>query len=153
MEYFGSAVLLADVSSSPVLADLPKIIDPSIFSSMTTSVVPNLMMSPFCHLLGGYRYMPPCRIGRPLRPSGLAILLGLRLVTGLRGTQSVLYWRCQPVEHRCLGCPQNRVLWHPKRIWWHAPHLVQNIWRWYVCILIWHRWIWVWWCPCRHVRY
>jgi hypothetical protein len=26
-------------------------------------------------------------------------------VTGLRGTQSVLYWRCQPIKYRCLGCP------------------------------------------------
>ena len=24
-------------------------------------------------------------------------------MTGLRVTQSVLYWRCQPVEYRCLG--------------------------------------------------
>jgi hypothetical protein len=48
MEYFGSAVLMAAMSSSlPVLADLPKIIGPSLFSCMTTSVVPILMMSSF----------------------------------------------------------------------------------------------------------
>jgi hypothetical protein len=52
MEYFGSAVLLADVSSSlPVLTDLPKIIGPSLFPCMTTSGVPILMMSPFVVLL------------------------------------------------------------------------------------------------------
>jgi hypothetical protein len=34
--------------------------------------------------------MPPCRIGRPLRPSGPAILLGLCLVTVLRA----LNWSC-----------------------------------------------------------
>jgi hypothetical protein len=94
---------------------------------------------PFCHSLGCYRYIPPCRIGRPLWPSRLTILLGLCLVTGLSGAQSVLYWRCQPVEYRCLGCPPSVVLWHLKWIWWHAPHLIRGMWRWYVCILIWNR--------------
>ncbi|XP_020398153.1 uncharacterized protein [Zea mays] len=37
------------------------------------------------------RYMPPCWIGRSLRPSGPAILLGWCLVTGLSGAQLVLY--------------------------------------------------------------
>jgi hypothetical protein len=37
--------------SLPVLADLPKIIGPSLFSCMRTSVVPILMMSPFVILL------------------------------------------------------------------------------------------------------
>jgi hypothetical protein len=58
--------------------------------------------------------MPPCQIGRPLRPSGPAILLSLCLMTGLSGAQSVLYWRCHPVEYICLGCPPNGVLGHPK---------------------------------------
>jgi hypothetical protein len=108
---------------------------------------------PFCRPLGGCRYMPPCWIGRPLRPNNLAILLDLCLVTGLRGTQSFLYWRCQPFKYRCLGCPPSGVLWHPKWIWWHAPHLVRDIWRWrYVRIMIWHRCVWGWTCPCRHVR-
>jgi hypothetical protein len=45
MEYFGSAILTADISSFLfVLADSPKIIDPSLFSCMMTSVVPILMM-------------------------------------------------------------------------------------------------------------
>jgi hypothetical protein len=52
MEYFGSVVLLAVISSfSPILADLPKIIGPSLFPCMTASVVPILMMSPFVVLL------------------------------------------------------------------------------------------------------
>jgi hypothetical protein len=53
MEYIGSAALLvALVSSSlPVLVDLPKIIGPSLFPCMTTSVMPILMMSPFVVLL------------------------------------------------------------------------------------------------------
>jgi hypothetical protein len=97
MEYFGSAVLLAAVSSSsPVLVDLPRIISPSLF--------------PFCRPLGGFRYMPPYRIGQPLPPSGPAILLGLCLVTGLRGTQSVLYCRCQLVKNRCLGPPKRGIM-------------------------------------------
>jgi hypothetical protein len=60
---------------------------------------------PFCHSLGSCRYMPPCQISRPLRPSGPAILLGLCLVSRLSGTQSVLYLSYQPVEYICLGCP------------------------------------------------
>jgi hypothetical protein len=48
MEYFGSAILMAVVSSFLfVLADSPKIIGPSLFSCTTTSVVPILMMSFF----------------------------------------------------------------------------------------------------------
>jgi hypothetical protein len=43
MEYFGSAILMAAVSSF-VLADSPKIIDPSLFSCTMTSDVPILMM-------------------------------------------------------------------------------------------------------------
>jgi hypothetical protein len=97
---------------------------------------------PFCRPLVGCRYMPSCQIGQPLRPSGLSILIGLCLVTRLRGTQPVLYWRCQPIKNRCLGCPPpSRVLWHPEWIWWHAPHLIWDIGRWYVRIMIWHRWI------------
>jgi hypothetical protein len=105
-----------------------------------------------CRSRGCCRYMPPCRIGRPLRPSGLAILLGLRLLTGLSSAQSGLYWRCQPIEYICLGCPPSGVLWHPKRILWHVPHVTRGIWWWYVCIWIWHRWIWEWRCPCRYIR-
>jgi hypothetical protein len=48
MEYLGSAVLMAVVSSFlVVLANSPKIIGPSLFSCMTTSIVPILMMSFF----------------------------------------------------------------------------------------------------------
>jgi hypothetical protein len=54
--------------------------------------------------------MPPCRIGQPLRSSSPAILLGLCLVTVLSGAQSVLYWRCQPIEYRCLGCPKRGTM-------------------------------------------
>jgi hypothetical protein len=78
----------------------------------------------FCRSLSRCRYMPPFWIGRPLRPSGPTILLGLCLMTRLSGTQSVLYWRCHPVEYRGLGCPPSVVLGHPKRVWRHAPYLV-----------------------------
>jgi hypothetical protein len=106
IEYFGLVVLMADVSSFlVVLADSPKIIGPLLFSCMMTSAVPILMMS-FLLFFRSLQVYAPCRIGRPLRPSSPAILLGLCLVTGLSGAQSVLYWRCQPVEYRCLGCPQ-----------------------------------------------
>jgi hypothetical protein len=48
MEYFGSAVLMVVVSSFlVVLADLPKIIGPSLSFCITTSVVPILIMSFF----------------------------------------------------------------------------------------------------------
>jgi hypothetical protein len=48
MEYFGSAILMAAVSSVLfVLADSPKIIGPSLSFCMTTSVVPILIMSFF----------------------------------------------------------------------------------------------------------
>jgi hypothetical protein len=54
MEYFGSAVFLAPVSSSlHVLADLLKIISPSLIPCMTTSALPILMMSPFVVLFVG----------------------------------------------------------------------------------------------------
>jgi hypothetical protein len=121
MEYFGSAILMVAVSSFLfVLADSPKNIGPSFFSCMTTSVVPILMMS-FFVVLSAAVGIAPCRIGRPLRPSSPEILLGLCLVTGLSGVQSVLYWRCQPVEYRYLGCPPSGILWYPKWIWWHTP--------------------------------
>jgi hypothetical protein len=51
MEYFGSVVLMAVVSPLLVLADLPKIIGPSLFPCLTISVVPILMMSFFVVLL------------------------------------------------------------------------------------------------------
>jgi hypothetical protein len=52
MEYFGSAVLLTAVSYFLfVLADSPKILDPSLFCCTMTSVVPILMMSSFIILL------------------------------------------------------------------------------------------------------
>jgi hypothetical protein len=48
MEYFGSAILMAVVSSVLfVLADSPKIIGPSLSFCMTTSTIPILMMSFF----------------------------------------------------------------------------------------------------------
>jgi hypothetical protein len=60
MEYFGSAILMAVVSSVLfVLADSPKIIGPSLSSCMTTSDVPILMMSFFCRSFSCCRYMPP----------------------------------------------------------------------------------------------
>jgi hypothetical protein len=61
MEYFGSAILEAAVSSVLfVLADSPKIIGPSLSFCMTTSVVPILMMSFFVvlQLLQAYAPLP-----------------------------------------------------------------------------------------------
>jgi hypothetical protein len=134
-----------------VLADSPKIIGPSLSSCMMTSAVPILMIS-FFIVLWSLQVYVPYWIGRSLRPSTPAILLGLCLVTELSGAQSVLYWRCQHVEYRCLGCPPSGVLWHPKWIWWHAPHLIWDIWWRYICVWIWHRWIRGWRCTCRYVR-
>jgi hypothetical protein len=52
----------------------------------------------------------PCWIGQPLRPGSPGLLLDLCLVTGLRGTQSILYCRCQPIKYRCLGCPWRGIV-------------------------------------------
>jgi hypothetical protein len=76
-----------------VLADSPKIIGPSLlflYDDICCTYFDDVL---FCRSLDFYRYMPPCRIGRPLRSSSPAILLGLCLVTGLSGAQSVLYKR------------------------------------------------------------
>jgi hypothetical protein len=129
MEYFGLTVLLTVVSSFLfVLVDSPKIIGPSLFSCMTTSVVPILMTSPFVVLLEVVAICP-LSDWSAFADEWSDILLGLCLMTGLSGAQSVLYWRCHPVEYRCLGCPPSGVLGHPKWVWWHAPHLIWGIWR------------------------
>jgi hypothetical protein len=60
MEYFGSAVLMAAVSSFlVVLADSPKITGPSLFSCMMTSALPILMMSFFVVLSVAIGICPP----------------------------------------------------------------------------------------------
>jgi hypothetical protein len=60
MEFFGSAVLMAAVSSFlVVLADSPKIIGPSLFSCMMTSAVSILMMSFFGVLSVAAGICPP----------------------------------------------------------------------------------------------
>jgi hypothetical protein len=61
MEYFGSAILMAAVSSVLfVLVDSPKIIGPSLSFCMTTSDVPILIMSflSFFQLLQAYAPLP-----------------------------------------------------------------------------------------------
>jgi hypothetical protein len=54
MEYFGSTILVVALVSSSlsILVDLPKIIGPSLFPYMTTSVVPILS---FCRSFGACR--------------------------------------------------------------------------------------------------
>jgi hypothetical protein len=31
-------------------------------------------------------------------------------VTGFSGAQTVLCWRCQPIEYRYLGCPKRGIV-------------------------------------------
>jgi hypothetical protein len=63
MEYLGSTILMASASYFLfVLVDSPKIIGPSLFSCMTTSVVPILMMSFFVVLLVVVGMCPPARL-------------------------------------------------------------------------------------------
>jgi hypothetical protein len=63
MEYFGSVVLLAVVSSFLLmLVDSPKIIGPLLFPFMMTSVVPILMMSPSVILLEAIDICPTARL-------------------------------------------------------------------------------------------
>jgi hypothetical protein len=85
MEYFGSAILMVVVSSFlVVLADLPKNHRPFIiflYDNICSAYFDDVL---FCCSLSCCRHMPPCRIGRPWRPSSPAILLGLCLVTGFR---------------------------------------------------------------------
>jgi hypothetical protein len=74
MEYFGSTILMAAISSFLfVLADSPKIIDPSLFSYITTSDVPILMMSFFVVLSVVVGICSPARLvglcGRVVRQS------------------------------------------------------------------------------------
>jgi hypothetical protein len=65
MEYFGSAILMAVISSILfVLADSPKIIGPSLPFCMTTSAVPILIMSFLLFFQLLQAYAPPCRIGQ-----------------------------------------------------------------------------------------
>jgi hypothetical protein len=60
MEYFGSAILMAIISSILfVLADQPKIIGPSLSFCMTTSIVPILIMSFFVVLSVAAGICPP----------------------------------------------------------------------------------------------
>jgi hypothetical protein len=107
MKYFGSAIFMPAVSSVLfVLADSPKNHRPFTFFLYDDIRCTYFNYVLFCHSFSCCRHMPPCRIGRSLRSSSSAILLGLCLVTGLSGAQSVLYWWCQPIEYRCLGCPQ-----------------------------------------------
>jgi hypothetical protein len=129
MEYFGSAILMADASSFfGCVGRFTKNHRPFIiflYDDICCTYFDDVL---FCRSFGCCRYMPPCRIGQPLRSSGPAILLGLCLMTRLSSAQSVLYWRCHPVEYRRLGCPPSVVLGHSKWIWWHAPYLIWDIW-------------------------
>jgi hypothetical protein len=81
MEYFESAVLLTVVSSFLfVLADLPKIIGPSLFCCTMTSIVHISMTSPFIVLLEAIAIYPPTGLvslwGRVVRQSCWACACG-----------------------------------------------------------------------------
>jgi hypothetical protein len=57
----------------------------------------------------------------------------------------------QPIKYRCLGAPkQGTVASQMDMV--ACSIFIWDIWWWYVCILIWHRWIWGRGCPRRHVR-
>jgi hypothetical protein len=105
MEYLGSAVLVVATLSFSllILANLSKVIDPSLLPLIMTFVVPILMMSPVIVLfpvlelwliLQMWEFSPyaPYWIGQLLGLSILAFLLELSLMTRSRGTQSDLYW-------------------------------------------------------------
>ena len=127
MEYFGSAVLMAVMSSSlSVLVDLPKIIGPSLFPDMTTFVVTILMMSPFGVLLVDVCIcpMPDWSAFAAEWSSNLAgPVLGDRIEWRPIG----LVLEVPTCGIQMFGVPPSEVLWHPKWIWWHAPHLIQDI--------------------------
>jgi hypothetical protein len=152
MEYFASAILKAVVSSLLfVLADSQKIISPSlsfcmndirctyfddilfVVLSVAAGICPLPNWSAFEAELSGNLVGPVSGDRIEWRPIGLVLV--------------VLTCRIQ-----MFGVPPSGVLWHPKWIWWHAPHLIWDIWWRYVCVWIWHRWIWEWRCPCRYVR-
>jgi hypothetical protein len=79
-----------------------------------------------------------CWIGRPLCPNSLAILLDLCLVIGLKGAQSVLYWRCQPVKYKYLEYPKRGTVASQMDMVACPTFYFEDIGWWNVCILIWH---------------
>jgi hypothetical protein len=117
MEYFGSTILMADVSSFLfVLADSPKIIGPSLFSYTTTSIVPMLMMSFFVVLSVAIGICPqPDWSAFAVEQSGN--------LAGLVPDDRIEWRSIGPVLEvptcsiKMLEVPPSGVLWHPKWIW------------------------------------
>jgi hypothetical protein len=134
MKYFGSAILLADMSSSsPISTDLPKIIGPSLFPCMTTSVVLILMMSLLSSSwrLQVYAPLPDWSAFAAEWPDNLAGP-GPGHGDRIEGHSIGLVLEVPTYQIQMFEMPPSGVLWHPKWIWWHAPHLIRDIWRWYV---------------------
>jgi hypothetical protein len=124
---FWSVVLLAVVSSSsPVLVDLPKLIGPSLFPYMTTSVVPILMISPFVILLVAVDICPQQnRSAFATEWSGN--LVGPMPGDRIKGHSIDLILEVPTCKKYMFGLPPSGILWHPEWIWWHAPYLIWDI--------------------------
>jgi hypothetical protein len=123
MEYFELAVLMVAVSSFlVVLADSPKIIDHLLSSCMTTSAVPILMMSFFVVLLVAAGICPlPDWSAFEAKYSNT--LVGPVPDDWIERRLIGLVLEVPTCQIQMFG-----VLWHPKWIWWHAPHLIWDIW-------------------------
>jgi hypothetical protein len=106
MEYFGSTVLFAVVSYFLlVLFDSPQIIDPSLFSCMTTSAIPILTTSPFVVLLEAVD-MYPLPDWSVFVAERTGNLVGLVAGDRIEGYSIGLVWDVRPCQKRMNGCPQ-----------------------------------------------
>jgi hypothetical protein len=139
-------------SFSHVLADLPKIIDPSLVSSMTTFVVSILMMSPFVVLLEVVDICPLPDLSTFV-DEWSSNLVGPVLGNRIEGISIglVLEVPTYQIKTDVWVAPKQGIV-ASRMDMVACPIFDLDIGRWYVHILIWHRWIWGWRRPCRHVR-
>jgi hypothetical protein len=125
MEYFGSTVLLVAPVSAPVpfpssvLVDLPKIIDPSLFPCMTTSIVTILMISPFVvHLVFVNTFSPGPLLDWSTFVAEYSGILARPMLGGQIEANSIDLALVAPTyQIRKSGVPPSGVLRHPIWIW------------------------------------
>jgi hypothetical protein len=63
-------------------------------------------------------------------------LVGPVLANQIEGLSIGLVLEVSTHQKQMIKVPSGRVLWYPEWIWWHASHLIQDIWwQWYVSIM------------------
>jgi hypothetical protein len=116
--------LLAAISSFLlVLADSPKIIGPLLFIFMTTFVVPILMLSPSVVLL---EVVDICPLSdwSAFAAEWSGNLAGPVPGERIEGHSIGIVHEVSTCQKQMIGVPPSGVLWYPKWIWWHTPHLI-----------------------------